>query len=100
MTKQDYYSLKEDIHNLKYVGDCVNTLQDITRTYAFLRGYTLEDAIEWLIEHHAKKEIELQEKLGVVGDNERTVRIVSPELLKQWEETLDRMNAVIELSHE
>ena len=72
MTKQDYFSLKEDIHNLKYIGDCVNNLQGVIRTYDFLKDYTLKDAVEWLADHYAKKEIGLQEKLGVVGDNKRT----------------------------
>lgn len=95
MTRQDYFSLKEDIQNLGYVASCVNNLQGVIRTYDFLKDYTLKDAAEWLADRYAQKEIELQEKLGV---NERTVRIVSPELLKQWDEIFGKMGAVIDLN--
>ena len=97
MTRQDYFSLKEDIQNLGYVASCVNNLQSVIRTYDFLKDYTLKDAAEWLADRYAQKEIELQEKLGVVGDDERTVRVVSPELLKQWDEIFGKMDAIIEL---
>lgn len=63
MTKQEYYSLREDIDNQNRLGERIRNLSDLLECYGILRNCTLVDTLEYLKDIYVEKSFDLEKRL-------------------------------------